>query len=346
MRAEPAPPSRYLDPDNRPPTVQQQAVAVLAEHGLDTDQAGFAARVMSLGSVFLPGHADVWLAQCRSDFSLDAPAHTRRSLRTCFLQAMFRGHERLRPIARRFAVPNVGIQYGRMDSRHYFELLGLPHSRYARVLDTYRAVSRLMLFDYVIRHPEYAWYGSAAQKEALFASLDVPRSAWPLRRYESKKAGVEPSYSYFPDHRPIGVGDWRVVFPFPLASDWAPGRARSPVDEYTKVFGELRRRGIQVSVVLCHKRGSRLPEAVENPVRAVQDSDRRALVNQLWLYLLGMAAQFDDRRLIDAQGGFDAVRQRARRMSAELAANDTCSGRVPDLVLHECSDLPVEPGSA
>ena len=259
---------------------------------------------------------------------------------------MFRGHDNLQPIARRFVVPNVGIQYGRMASRYYFTLLGIPHSRYARVIDTYRAVSRLMLFDFVIRHPQYAWYASAAQKEDLFASLGVPKSAWPVRRYDSKKAGVKSSYAYFPDHRPIGVGDWRVVFPFPLASDWAPGRARSPLDEYTKLFGELRRRGIQVTVALCHKRGSRLPGAVEKPVGPVQDSDRRAFVKQLWLYLYGMAVAADDRRLISALGGFDEVSARARKFSAELAANDSCSGRVPDLVLHECPDLPVESESA
>ena len=346
MRAEPGRPSIYLDPDRRPATVSQQAVDALCAHGLDAEQAGFAARVMSLGSVFQSGHADVWLAQQRPDFKLDAPAHTRRSLRTCFLQAMFRGYEHRRPMARRYVVPNVGIQYGRMDSRYYFGLLGLPHSRYARVIDTYRAVSRLMLFDYVIRHPEYSWYGEATQKEHLFSSLGVPRSAWPVRRYDSKQPGVEPTRAYFPDHRPVGVGDWRVVFPFPLASDWAPGRARTPLDEYTKVFGELRRRGIQVTVVLCRKRGSGLPEAVDKSVRPVQDSDRRRFMNQLWLYLFGVATEFDDRRLIQAQGGFGAVRERAQRMSAELAANDTCSGRVPDLVLHECPDLPVESGSA
>ena len=179
-------PSVYLDYDLRPAGVASEHITALRRLGIDELQAAFAARVMYLGSVFLPTHADVWLSQTTA-FSLDAPAHQRRSLRTRFLQDLFRSTNRLRPIAKRFRVPNIDLQYGRMDSRYHYELIGLQHSRYARVLDNTLAVARLMLFDFMIRHTEFTWYGATSQKVDLFKDLDIPESVWPSRVYQSKR---------------------------------------------------------------------------------------------------------------------------------------------------------------
>ena len=336
-----APPSIYLDPDRRPPSVDVQYINALREHGLDELQAGFVARVIYLGSVFLPGHADVWLAQNTRNFSLDAPAHQRRSLRTRFLQALFLSYKHLLPIAKRYTVPNLDLQYGRVESRYYYRLVGLENSRYARVTATPLAVARLMLFDYFVKHPEFIWYGAIDQKLELFKSLGVPRSVLPVRTYTSLEEGVPPRNVYFPDHRPIGVSDWRLCFPFAASIDTAKGVVENVVKSHGRLFDALRARGLQVTAVLCLKRGVRSPAGLEKHVVPVQESDCHAFLRCVWKQLLGLARQAKDRRLIDAQGGTDAVSNRVRAWVREERNTPTFDGRVPDLVIHECTDITV-----
>ena len=333
--------SIYLDPDRRPPCVQVQYINALREHGLDELQAAFVARVMYLGSVFLPGHADAWLSQNTRSFSLDAPAHQRRSLRTRFLQALFISFKHLLPIAKRYTVPNLDLQYGRVESRYYYRLVGLENSRYARVTETHLAVARLMLFDYHVKHPEFTWYGGLDQKLDLFNSLGIPQSVFPVHTYTSADKAVPSTVVYFPDHRPIGVSDWRLCFPFAASIDTAQGVVEQVVKSHGRLFDALRARGLQVTAVLCIKRGVAAPTGLEQHVAPVQESDHYAFLRCFWKQLMGLAREAKDRRLIDAQGGKQAVSNRVRAWVREDRNTPTFDGRVPDLVIHECTDITI-----
>ena len=114
------------------------------------------------------------------------------------------------------------------------------------------------------------------------------------------------------------------------------------VGSHAPLFDALRSRGLQVTVVLCHKRGAGLEDLIDQHVAPVQGSDRKAFVSRVWLQIVGLAVEAGDRAFIDAQGGVKALRAATRDCVSDLRHTATFKGRVADLRLHECTDVPIE----
>ena len=218
--------------------------------------------------------------------------------------------------------------------------MGLEHSRYQRIEKNVLALTRLLNYDYIVRHSDFTWYGATDQKKALFEALGVPRRAWPVRLYRSQtRPSAPPKPAYFPDHNPIGLSGWHLLFLVPLTYGDSAGGLRRMVDRYyAPLWRELRRRGFRVTLVLSRRPGvlPTLPDGLTVPASL---SDRRIVVNAVTRYLYELAVEVGDGRLLDAQGGLDAVCQRHAQLEREARAAPQPSSGLMDLVFHECPHL-------
>ena len=340
------PPSPYLDPARRPPGLPPDRVRAFVDLGYDEDLARFAVHVMYMGGVFLPEHTDFWLESNTVDFDLEVDARPRQSIRNAFLRPLFRDWNHIRAVAKAYRLNSVDSQqYGRLDSRYHYKLIGLPYSRYSRATNEQLVVARLMLYDYIVRHPDVTWYGSTDQKKDLFASLQVPQKFWPYHTFTSSKPGVPSTKVYFFDHQPVGLADWHFVFPFAAVMDRSPANLFGLVDTHKPLFSCLRSRGFAVTLVLCFKKGASLPPGVDRYFRAQVPADRLAHVETVWQYLLGLALEFQDEGILAAQGGHDGLRARHRESLARMSQLSPSQGQVFDLQKYECAALPIERGS-
>ena len=302
-------------------------------------QARFAAEIMHLGGVFLPSQVDVWLSHHMPGFSLDAPAHQRRSIRTRFLQDLFRERGGLPAIARTFKLESLDQQVGRMDTPYHYRLVGLADPRGPQVTSG-NVVEPLQVYDYVVRHPDLTWYGAQHQKKALFRSLGIPRHCWPMQKIPSTLPHMPPTYRYFLDSYSIGLGDWMIWFPFPSNDDEAAGTLGSLL-AHRPLFAQLRRLGFAVILIVCQRQGAPHPTFTNAYFLPPQRSDREALATSAFLYLLELACEFDDTELIEAQGGADTVRRRCQQLRDARKRTPSGHGRVMEILVHECQDLPV-----
>ena len=230
------PASIFLDPDRQPPTVSSRFIDQLTAFEFSPLQARFAAEVMYLGGVFMQSQADLWLRTAWPEYGERGDPIERHSYCARFLQDLFAPVGQLKPLARCYHVPGSASEYGHFNSRYFYSLVGLGYSRYQRMEKAWLAVARLLNYDYIVRHPEFVWYGATRQKEELFDSLGVPRSNWPARHYraESKPRGPTTA-AYFPDHSPIGLRGWHVLFLFPVYYGLTPGGLRANVKAYQPV---------------------------------------------------------------------------------------------------------------
>ena len=335
------PPSHYyLDPDRRPPCVSPASVAALVDEGCEPAPARFAAEVMHLGGVFLPEHVDIRLPQVEPEFPPEAQPQERRSRRTLFLQSLFRPLGSLPAIAMVAEFPNIGVQYGRMHSRAHYSRIGISDSPYSRGTSQELVIDRLLVYDYIVRHTEFAWYGSTEQKMELFKELGVPQPCWPYRCFKSAPPdGRGTVRYYFYDQPPIGIGDWQIVFPFAAGSDLgARGIATTLVRQKT-LFRELRKWGYGVIVVICYKGGDSLPSLDEFAVPAGCE-DRRAFINTFFRCMCGLAIEFKDQPFLDAQGGLEVVRRRVQDV-ARADERRKSPWQPREMRSHECRSVPI-----
>ena len=348
------PPSPYLDPERRPPGVPPDRIRAIQDLGYDPDLARFAVHVMYMGGVFLPEHADVWLQAHRPGFTIAADSGARKNVRNVFLRPLFRDWNHIRPAAKAYRLKSVRVrrrnsvehqQYGRLDSRYHYRLIGLPYSRFSRAANEQLVVARLMLYDYIVRHPELTWYGSTDQKKHLFASLKIPQKFWPYHTFTSNKPDVASTKVYFFDHQPVGLADWHFVFPFAAVMDRSPANLFALVDTLKPLFSCLRARGFAVTLVLCIKQGASLPPGVDQYFCEQVAADRLAHVENVWQYLLGLALEFEDQAILQAQGGHDGLRSRYRDSLSRVSELPSPQGQVFDLQMYQCAALPIETGS-
>ena len=333
----------YLDRSTRPPAVEQNYIDNLLPYNLDPVQARFVAEMMYLGGVFLPSQADAWLSTHWGPFADAKTDKQRRSCRFRFLQDIFLSQGRRGPIAKSWVLKQDRVEYGRMESRSYYKLVGLEHSRNARAMTEPVVVNRILLLDYIVRHPEFTWYGSSKQKMALFGKdgLNIGDRHLPQRRYESKHAGVPATVAYFVDNLPVGLGDWHVVFLAPGTFDKAPANIRTAVKTHRELFKRLRKRGFRVTVVVPYKKGhdlSFLSSMVE--VKPPEVEDRRALMRSFWQVFYSLASDRDF-QLSDALGKSVSTPRRLRELVHRAQSSTHAPAAPSELLFHECADLPV-----
>ena len=249
------PPSVFLDPDRVPPAVENRFVSRLEGFHFTHRQARFAAEAMYLGGVFLLSQTDAWLRHHWPQYAALTDSAERHSYCVRFLQPLFAPVGKLKPIASSFYLSSSTTKYAHCNSRYFYGVVGTPHSRYQKLDRNRLALTRLLNFDYVVRHPEYTWYGATAQKVALFESFGVPKKVWPVRYYKAREgSSAPPSAAYFPDHNPIGISGWSLVFVVPVIYRLTPGNLRRMIDTYYGGFWrQLRRRGFRVTLVFCQQ---------------------------------------------------------------------------------------------
>ena len=333
-------PSVFLDPDRVPPTVQPAYLKALEAFHLTPLQARFAAHVMYLGGVFFASQASEWLGRNWPEFRDLAEPGARHSYCARFLQPLFASVGKLKPIAASFELPDCPRQYAHCNSRYFYGVVGLPHSRYQRIDRNALAAARLLNFDYIVRHPEYTWYGATEQKVALFEGLGVPRKLWPVRYYHPRVRGTAPAKpAYFPDHNPIGLGGWHLVFLIPVTYGTGPAGIRRMIDRtYSPLWRHLRRSGFRVSLVFSQRPGALL-EVPRDFVLPPSEADHRLLVNAFLRYIYQLAMEMKDRRLLDAQGGAAEVVARHQQLTREARSAPEPRLGLMDIEVHDCPDL-------
>ncbi len=315
----------YFDPVRRPPGVPpgaEGALAALCGEGISREQAAFAAFVMSVAGVFTGPQADSWLDTFVPGWAADEAGHVRRECRNRFLRPLF--HPRFR--GGKALVSTHGIGRGREFAHfHYkgaYRVLGNPDSRYRRRPGPGVILQRLLLLDFVLEHlPGLTWYGSMQQKLALFDALGVPRDALPSRRYESG-GGAPPTTQYFVDTMPIGVGDWRLVFPVAFADDRTVAAALKRLESYAALWRELRRLGllVEVGVVLQRIDAGEWTRRAGTYAHGETPADRERLLDQVERYLIERLSQNGEPAVERTYGGPAGVSRRLADLRANLGA--------------------------
>ena len=316
----------YLDPLRRPPSVASSAVdgiLALCDNAITRDQASFAAFVMSTGGVFTGPQAESWLDCHVPSWCEDPSPGVRRELRTRFLRPLF--HPRFR--GAKALVETHGVGRGRDFAHFYYKpaygALGNPDSRYRRCPNPSVILQRLLLLDFVLTHLDgVSWYGSMKQKLAVFDSFGIGRESLPYRRYEPKRKGEAATTRYFVDSMPLGVSDWRVVFPVAFADDRTVDAATKRLRAYHALWRELRSRGLFVEVCVVLQRTDRAEwrRRVGAEVHPETLGDRQRLLDHLEHYLIERVADTGSEQLHGTYGGADGVRNRLSLLSSKLAA--------------------------
>ena len=337
-------PCVYLDRSTRPPAVEQQYIDKLLDYHLEPVQARFVVEMMYLGGVFLPSQADVWLSHHWAPFVAAKTSKERRSCRIRFLQDLFLSQGRRGPIAKSFVLKQDGVEYGRMESRSYYKLVGLQHARNARAMTEPVVVNRILLLDYIVRHPYLTWYGATRQKVALFGKsggLAIEPRYLPRRIYRSNRPGVPDSVVNFPENLPVGLDDWHLVFLAPGTYDLTQSNILGALATHVDLFQQLRKRGYRVTVVVPFKKGhdlSRLSSRVKVVPPALED--RRALMRSFWQAFYSLANDRDF-QLSDAMGRPVSPHRRLRDLVNRAESSTYAPAAPSEIVLHECADLPV-----
>ena len=331
----------YLDPGRRPPAVDPEHIKELHAFNLDAVQARFAVEIMCLGSVFLASQADVWLFREWPPFSLADTAEKRRTLRERFLTTLFHWQRELK-LAQTYRLKQGGTEYGMINSFYHYQLVGLKNSYYDRPRGEAGVVNHLLLYDYIVRHPEFTWYGNSEKKIELFRGLGIPFETWPHAVYRSTRPSVGPTYSYFVEKHPIGLGNWQVVFTSPGTFDRKQKTGMAIFTSHKKLFEALRQRGFWVTVVISYQKGQDISVFDSEPsVVGPQAADREALMRSFCREFLAVAYQYGDDAGLKSLGG----RRRIERRNSELLRD--CNKYSPpatgpmELILHECEALPV-----
>ena len=323
-----APASMYLDPGRRPPAVDPEHIKELHAFNLDADQARFAVEIMCLGSVFLALQADVWLFREWPPFSLADTAEKRKTLRERFLTTLSHSQRELKPVAKTYRLKQGGTEYGMINSFYHYQLVGLKNSYYDRPRDDAGVVNHLLLYDYIVRHPEFAWYGNSQKKMELFHGLGIPSDTWPHAVYQSTRPGVGPTYSYFSERHPIGLRNWHVVFTSPGTFDRKQKTGMAIFKSHKKLFAALRQRGFWVTVVISYQKGQDISAFDSEPsVVGPQAADREALMRSFWREFLAVAYQYGDDALLKLLGGRSRIERRNReriRFRGEKSAGLGC----------------------
>ena len=337
-----APASMYLDPGRRPPAVDPEHIKELHAFNLDADQARFAVEIMCLGSVFLALQADVWLFREWPPFSLADTAEKRKTLRERFLTTLSHSQRELKPVAKTYRLKQGGTEYGMINSFYHYQLVGLKNSYYDRPRDDAGVVNHLLLYDYIVRHPEFAWYGNSQKKMELFHGLGIPSDTWPHAVYQSTRPGVGPTYSYFSERHPIGLRNWHVVFTSPGTFDRKQKTGMAIFKSHKKLFAALRQRGFWVTVVISYQKGQDISAFDSEPsVVGPQAADREALMRSFWREFLAVSYQYGDDALLKLLGGRSRIERRNRELLADCNRYSPPATGPMELILHECEALPV-----
>ena len=316
----------YLDPQRRPPSVASSAVdgiLDLCDNAITRDQASFAAFVMSTGGVFTGPQAELWLDANVPKWAADSSAALRRDMRTRFLRPLF--HPRFR--GAKALVQTHGLGRGRDFAHYYYKpaytALGNTDSRYRRCPNPSVILQRLLLLDFVLTNLDgISWYGSMKQKLAVFDSLGIGRESLPYRRYEPKTKGEAPTTRYFVDSMPLGVSDWRVVFPVAFADDRTVDAATKRLRAYEPLWTALRQRGLFVHVCVVLQRTDRAEwrRRVGAHVEPETLADRARLLDQVERYLIERLVDAGSEQVQRAYGGPDGLRNRVSLLDSKLAA--------------------------
>ena len=332
----------YLDPGRRPPAVDPEHIKELHAFNLDADQARFAVEIMCLGSVFLALQADVWLFREWPPFSLADTAEKRKTLRERFLTTLSHSQRELKPVAKTYRLKQGGTEYGMINSFYHYQLVGLKNSYYDRPRDDAGVVNHLLLYDYIVRHPEFAWYGNSQKKMELFHGLGIPSDTWPHAVYQSTRPGVGPTYSYFSERHPIGLRNWHVVFTSPGTFDRKQKTGMAIFKSHKKLFAALRQRGFWVTVVISYQKGQDISAFDSEPsVVGPQAADREALMRSFWREFLAVSYQYGDDALLKLLGGRSRIERRNRELLADCNRYSPPATGPMELILHECEALPV-----
>ena len=298
-------PSLYLDAVRRPPTVPPPVVHAVSRIGLDRMQAAFATHCMTLGGVYVIDQVDLWLERHWPAFPVNGSENQRKSFRFRFLQPLYQPLGTLSPPCETCELPRMLVrrQYGHFYSAYVYRVAGLGDCGYRKSNPkTDLLIMRLLTYDYMLRHPQIAWYARASAREALFRSLGVPASVFPGCFLGSRDRSTWQSFIH---HVPVGLDAWRVIFVMPCPYG-AHGSTTQSLNDHRPLFRYLRALGFRVSVVFCWKGSDRTPRSLITS-QGPTDLDYDALTSAVWRYLLALALEQDDRAIIGAQGGREAV---------------------------------------
>jgi len=165
-------------------TTRDPRSCVLERFGYTPRQAAFLTLVARHGGYFLR----------RQYVAFTGHGHGLATVR--FLdQAVAREHLRALPYGRHGHVFHL-------YARPLYAMLGEEHNRNRRTAEWDAVIRKLMTVDFAISQHDAMFWTGEQDKAALLTELHVPRKLWPVRRYESKRAGALPTDRYFVDKMP------------------------------------------------------------------------------------------------------------------------------------------------
>jgi hypothetical protein len=147
---------------------------------------------------------------------------------------------RARNHAKELAVRNWRRIYS-ISSKAVFDALGDVDNRNRRLHEPQTIKARLMSLDYVIAHPEFAWYATESERVCLFTDqLGVDRVHLPVWRYASKRNDAL-TLRWFVDKPPIFLseGDATVHFCFTDPGFHTADSFASFLRNYRRLFARL-----------------------------------------------------------------------------------------------------------